>query len=110
MGLPDVPAPVAYLLTWVIGSGGIGWTQIAGMGEGPLSWQEIDAFARRRAPDMRGWEAEQIRAMSEAYLDGYHLGKTACVRAPAYDEDEDDPGLAYERSMIAEGIKLALGS
>lgn len=110
LGLPDVPEPVAYILSWVAGSGGIGWSQVAGMGEGPLSWQEIDAFARRRAPDMQPWEAEQIRAMSEAYLEGYHRGKAACVRAPVYERDEDDPGLAYERRMVSEGIKAAFGS
>lgn len=31
------------------------------------------------------------------------------VRAPVYERDEDDPGLAHERKVVSDKIKAAFG-
>jgi len=40
----------------------------------PLSWTEIDAFARLTKAFAEPWEARLIRRLSNAYLEGHRLG------------------------------------
>lgn len=51
-------------------------------GEGALSWQEIDAYARLTGEIGDPWEAHVIRAMSIAYLDGMRLGEDPLAIPP----------------------------
>lgn len=46
----------------------IGPTVAAGMGEGPLSHGEIDAFQRNTGIDLTAWEARTLRRLSQDYV------------------------------------------
>ena len=45
----------------------IGLTEPAGMGVGPVSWREIDAWCNRTI-DLPPWEARLLRSLSVAYV------------------------------------------
>ena len=48
----------------------------------PLSWAEIDAFARQTGAISEPWEARCLRSMSMAYLEGLKVGENPLGRAP----------------------------
>lgn len=45
------------------------------MGPVPLSWQEIDAYARQTQAIDEPWEARTLIKMSAAYLEGIAVGE-----------------------------------
>ncbi len=52
-----------------------GRMSVGGFGPSPLTWLEIDAFARRTGAIAEPWEARCLRVMSASYLEGLDLGK-----------------------------------
>jgi len=96
-----------YLIEWL--SGDLGWCDADGMGNmRPLAWLEIDAYARTCGLDLEPWEARQIRAMSSAYVEGLNRGKTPMTVAPVYASMDADPGIALERRIVSEKLKVGL--
>lgn len=61
--MPPNPAP--HIIGWLLE---MGITQAAGMGAAPLSWTEIDAWARRTFIDIGPWEGRLLRRLSVEYL------------------------------------------
>ncbi|SMP32188.1 hypothetical protein SAMN06265373_108146 [Shimia sagamensis] len=108
LALPDI-SRVSFILEW-LGSECLGWFTQDGMGGlRPISWGEMDAFARLTQTDFEPWEAEQLRKCSAGYVAGYNLGRQPMVVSPAYeDRPDDDPGVAVERRRVSEQMKSAL--
>lgn len=46
----------------------LGLTQAAGMGAGPISWSELDAWQRQTRVAIEPWEARLLRRLSTIYL------------------------------------------
>lgn len=59
------PNPLPHILDYLIE---MGLTEAAGMGEGRLSWREIDAWCCRTSIDLQPWEARLIRTLSVEYI------------------------------------------
>ncbi len=61
--MPPNPAPhiVDRLLE-------IGLTEAAGMGAGPMTWLQIDAWSRLTGVALAPWEARLLRRLSSDYL------------------------------------------
>lgn len=78
-GIPDLGA-ARYLLDLLFE---VGPVQSTGMGLGPLSWQEIMAFALATNEITEPWELRALRTMSEAYLAELDRGKSLLCIAPA---------------------------
>jgi hypothetical protein len=66
--------------------GEIGRITSTGFGPVPLTWAEIDAYARQTGTLSEPWEARCLRAMSHAYLEGLEIGKNALGREPWSDD------------------------
>lgn len=49
--------------------------------EGVLAWQEIDAYGRLSG-GLDPWEAQMLRSMSSAYLDGQRVGEDPLAIPP----------------------------
>ena len=62
-----------YLLT---SAQNLGWTTGTGFGPSPLTWAEIDAYARCTGDLKEPWEFQTIRDMSMAYIVGYQSDST----------------------------------
>ena len=77
--LPLVPllAPdaVGYLMDWFLH---VGPTMQSGMGDGPLTYQELRAFRL----DILDVEASTLRAMSSRYIAGREIGKNTFAISP----------------------------
>lgn len=61
--MPPNPAP--YLIDRLLE---IGLTEAAGMGAGPVSWLQIDAWSRLTGVALAPWEARLLRRLSSDYL------------------------------------------
>ena len=106
-GLPDIDAGEHYL-EWLAQD--LGWCDQDGMGNMRAhSWLEIDAMDRQLGLNLEPDEARMIRAMSNAYIEGHHHGREAMALAPAYDDRDEDPGIALERRLVSEKIKAGMG-
>ncbi len=60
----------------------VGPTQISPMGEAPLTWQELDAYARQMALTCEPWESLLLIEMSTAYMEGRAAGENPLGIAP----------------------------
>lgn len=60
--LPPLTHP--YLVNWWMA---VGPTMSTGGGETPVTWQEIAAWREQMEIDLAPWEADAIRAMSQAF-------------------------------------------
>lgn len=96
--------PVAHrhLIGWWLE---IGPTVMAGMGEGPIGWQEIAAWQRLTANQLEPWEAQAIRRMSRDFLTQQHEARKSTCPAP-YLLDE---GLWQARDKVADQFKAMIG-
>lgn len=81
--IPLPPIPDQYLVDWFRE---IGRTMAGGMGEAPLTWQEIAAWEGRTGIELEPWESRTVRAMSEAYLIMRHDAKKSGCPAPWSDD------------------------
>lgn len=82
--LPDVPASLVYMITAFRGAGMV---SANGMGIVPLPWSEIVAYGQATRRITEAWEAETLRAMSCAYLNGQTIGKNP-LGIPPWETDE----------------------
>lgn len=64
----------------------VGPTMQGGMGEAPLHWQEVDAYARQTQAISEPWEARALVQMSRAYLDGQVVGTQPLGKMPVEPE------------------------
>ncbi len=69
----------------------------------PLPWSEIAAFAAVTGAIAEPWEAQQLRAMSEAYVDGLRLGRDPVAVAPM---DEGKEGAA--QAAVAKAVRARI--
>lgn len=81
--IPLPPVPDQYLIDWFRECGR---TMSGAMGEGPITWQEIEAWEGRIGIELEPWESRTIRAMSEAYLAQKYDAKKAGCPAPWSDD------------------------
>lgn len=102
--LPVLP-PVAHrhLIAWWLE---IGPTVMAGMGEGPIGWQEIAAWQRLTANQLEPWEAQAIRQMSRDFIMQQHEArKAACPTPYSLDEDQEQ-----SRDKVADQFRAMVGA
>jgi len=76
--------PVAYMLD-ALAAAGI--SRHGGMGEEPLGWPDLAAFAAATGRVSQPWEMEALLAMSRAYLAGRHAGEQPLAAWPGEDGD-----------------------
>jgi hypothetical protein len=77
----------------------------------PVSWQEIASFSQMAGFDLEPWEAQQIRAMSVAFVAGHDLGQEPMKVSPAYsDRPDEDPGVALERQRMSDALGAMLSA
>lgn len=82
LGLPELDAG-AYIVNALVEAGP---TIFDGMGERPLSWVDIDAYARATGGDWQPWELRAVFGMSRAYLAGKQAGKEPLAVPPTEDQ------------------------
>lgn len=70
LGIPAL-GPGAYLLDALFQAGP---TQATGMGDAPLDWANIAAFAGFTGAIAEPWEGKALKDMSAAYLHGRNAG------------------------------------
>ena len=78
VGLPDVPDEWAHLPRVLIDMGTCGEGINGAM---TLTWESIDAYARRVLPDMSAFEARALHRMSGAYASVRREKDPACPSA-----------------------------
>lgn len=59
------PNPMPHIIDRMVE---IGFTEPAGMGMGPISWQTIAAWSRMTGIALSSWEARLLRHLSAVYL------------------------------------------
>lgn len=106
LGLPDLDAG-GYFVEWL--SADLEWCAVDGMGNlRSHAWTEIDAFDRMLGLGLEPWEARQLRTMSRAYVEGNNRGRKPMVTAPVYHNKDDDPGIALERRVLSDKIRIGM--
>ena len=78
--------PCEFLVSVFVSSG---MAQSNGMGLSPLTWTEIDALNRTMRYDLRPWECQVIRQMSQAYCSWIKKGESPNCDPPVEPTDED---------------------
>lgn len=73
---PECPREIIYIWnSWVELNNGRGSSGFAPI---PISWQEMEAYARLTGVDLLPWEARAIRSIDDAYMSSWgedHAGK-----------------------------------
>ena len=92
------PVTHRYLIGWWLE---IGPTVMAGMGEGPIGWQDIEAWQRLTANRLEPWEALALRRLSRDYLNQQHEARRPDC-APPYTEVES---IAEVRDKVADQFR-----
>lgn len=82
--LPPIAHP--YLVAWWME---IGPTTVTGMGEGPVTWQEIAKWRDLTGNDLYPWEAGAIRSMSQAFAAQRGEARKPDCPAPYRDAGKD---------------------
>lgn len=59
-----------------------GMRSFAGMGEVPLTWQEINAYSQSSGRVLTSWEARMVRTMSQQYLNQKTTAERLGCREP----------------------------
>lgn len=72
-----------------------------GMGNVPLSWQDIDAWMRVSGVQLDAWEAKVIHKASEIYVNQFELSKKPDAPMPERIVD-------YDQNKLAKRIKSIL--
>jgi hypothetical protein len=95
--LPD-PGPADWLINY--------WRELGLCGAGfgrsvPLSWLEIDTWARMTAISLTPWEALTLRRLSDEYV--AELARASSATAPPPWQDPDD--LEYRRKKVRSAFK-----
>ena len=80
----------------------VGPTMPGAMGPEPVSFAEIDAWARTTGYDPSAWEAQTIRRLSRVFVSQYAKSKEINSPAPWHGEQID-------RKSVASGIDRLLG-
>lgn len=96
------PVSHRYLIDWWLDAG---TTSSIGMGEGALTWQEIDAWVARTEIELQPWEARIIRRMSQAFANERHEAKKP-LRPVPYSLTEQTTGV---RDRVAAQFKAMAG-
>lgn len=90
------PNPLPHIVDRLIE---MGVTESAGMGEGRLSWREIDAWCSRTGIDLDPWEARLIRRLSVEYVaEGRRAESENCP--PPWHAPVSDREIKGERSAL----------
>lgn len=79
----------------------------AGMGYGPVSFQELRAWSIGTAKHLCGWEIATLRALSSAYVDQMAKSKKADCPAPwaGYMDAERRAEVSRQIGSIFKGLK-----
>lgn len=102
----DLPLPEIdggeYLIEALGAEGALGWATTDGMGNIlPLPWSEISAFSTVTEVIAEPWEAQQLRAMSQAYVAGLRLGRDPLAVAPMDEGKANAKQAAMAKAMRA---------
>lgn len=89
---PQLPEVLAgqYLLNWLFE---VGPTQPAGMGSGPVTFQELAAWQQQAGIELQPWETSLLRRLSVEYLNESYEATNA-ARPPPYGELHRSPNLS----------------
>lgn len=93
--LPHNPMP--YLVSW--------WLEIGPMhNEGPIDWQEMQAWQHATGIELSPWEALMIRRLSIEYLNMKHEARKPDCPPPHIEQST----IAARRDRVAGTISAAL--
>lgn len=105
-GMPlQLPPPgmAAYLVSHLFEIGPVAW---AGMGEVPISHQDIAAWQANTGVQLDAWEARALRQLSGVYVDQINKSKEAACPAP-WAPDAVPEGA---RAAVDRALRAALGA
>lgn len=71
-----------------------------GMGQVPLSWQEIESWQRQQGITLRPWELSIIRQASVVYVEQLQLSRKADCPPPGKVVEQDQKKLAQHIKSI----------
>lgn len=94
--MPPNPAP--HIVDWLLE---IGLTEAAGMGAGPASWREIDAWCNRTHIAPAPWEARLLKRLSRDYLTESRVAEDVHRAPPWRAEPTAQERAAEERRLMA---------
>lgn len=81
---PDQPCE--FLVSVFVSSG---MALSGGMGLAPLTWTELDALNRSMRYELRPWECQVLRQMSQAYCSWIKKGESSTCEPPIEPTDDD---------------------
>ena len=96
------PCDAGYLVKYLFD---VGPAAFGGMGAGPLSHQEIDAWQRNTGIELTPWEARMLRTLSKVYLSMAEDGKSPSCPPPWTPEPIDE---SPRKVDVAKRMKEAL--
>lgn len=76
-----------------------------GMGQSPLTWQEIDALNRLQDLNLSPWDTEQIMMMSRVYLSTKQRASADPSMLSPYAEETEE-ALNKQRESVAKQLKM----
>lgn len=94
--MPPNPAP--HIIDRLIE---IGLTEAAGMGSGPISWLQIDAWSRLTGVTLAPWEARLLRRLSSEYLAESRAAESVHRAAPWRTDPTAQERAAEEARLVA---------
>lgn len=92
--LPPLTAP--YILDWLMD---VGPAEQTGMGQVPIGWRTIDAWAARTFSRPSAWEARILRRLSAEYLAELHAAEDHMRPAP-WSPSRAEVGPANEEARL----------
>ena len=87
-----------YLIDWLLEAGP---DMPGAMGATPLSWTEIDAWARLTGREVAPWEAELLRHLSIAFVQQYQEAKAIDCPPPWLEKPTDITRDRVSRQLAA---------
>lgn len=87
-----------YLIDWLLEAGP---DMPGGMGAAPLTWGEIESWARLTGHQVAPWEAEILRHLSIAFVQQYQLAKEPDCPPPWMEKPTDSTRERVGRQIAA---------
>lgn len=95
-----------YLLGWFYQ---VGPSQSGGLGEGPLSFGEMESWARMTGAHVTPWDVGLLRRLSVEYLQERHRATKADAEPP-WKAETDDEITQIQRESVARGLRNVMRS
>lgn len=96
---PSMPpaGPAAYLVSYLLE---VGPAMVAGMGRGPITWQEMEAWQRTTGTTLQAWEGRLLRRLSHDYI-----GTVMDATDPGFPPPYSDELTPSQREIVAQKVR-----